>query len=450
MYHSTQALLLAGPQSNLPRPHTSGFSPMYQAYFADPDEYHTIPAGYCLPASLTIPQHNYFHLSPNQNSSLQYYMKHVLSIQYLHADGSIDQIIWDLINSSDTAREAACMLADLHRRTVQPNSIGYSPPEDHEVYKRIQRATKPVTMGDALASLCMVSYFLFSGGSGQWQRFLDSACQFSLAFLHQTHAPPAMVLQSCNDTMQFIIKTSIWFDVLASATLIRPPMFLEVLRSLYAPSTALINGKPAAPPKQISMMEVMGCENRIVLALAEIADLAYWKRMRESAGNLSVPELVKHGERIERILRDSDQDEAGAYDYFTDAEKRRRRFLTSEVFRASALVYLHSVISGDHPQCPEIVTGIEKTVQSLKNAEDISTARYVVRSVVFSICICGCLTDDKQHRRYFLRRLEEQQTETVGNCARVGDLMQKVWAHRECNRPVDWREVMQESQMLLV
>lgn len=427
---------------------------MNHPYWTVEDEYQSVvPHGLDLPPSIMTIQQNYLHLNDYQNSTLQYYMKHVLRIQYLHADGSIDRLIWNLIHSSDTARDAACLLADLHRKSMQGGSTAYGPPGDREVYQRIQRATKPVTEGDALASLCMVSYFLFSGGQGQWQAFLDSACQFSLTLLYQTNSSPAIALLHCHETLRFIIKTSMWFDVLASATLIRRPMFLDVLRSLYSSSTAHFDDGPAATPRQLSMMDVMGCENRIVLALAEIADLACWKNERLKEDNLSVPELVRRGTAIELMLGDRDRNAPwNDCDYSDDADpgRPRRRFLTSEVFRASALVYLHSVISGDHPRCPEIVSGIERTVRCLKQAEDVSTARYVVRSVVFSICICGCLTDNEVHRAYFLRRLTEQQTETVGNCAMVSDLMKQVWEHRKRNQPVDWRVVMRESRMLLV
>ncbi|KAG1750868.1 fungal-specific transcription factor domain-containing protein [Suillus lakei] len=220
--------------------------------------------------------------------------------------------------------------------------------------------------------------------------------------------------------MRFIIKTSMWFDVLASATLIRRPKFLEVLRSLYDPSTAPDYGRP-----ELSMMDVMGCENHIVLALAEIADLAYWKDECRRAGRLSVSELVRHGQRILKTTNGTD------YLDVQDTEKSRRRRLTSDVFHASALDYLHSVINGDHPQCTEIKNDIAETVECLRRAEDVSTARHVVRSVVFSICICGCLTDVPRYRKYFLRRLQEQQTETVGNCAQVAQLMREVWSSRE-------------------
>ncbi|KAG1835102.1 hypothetical protein EV424DRAFT_1582716 [Suillus variegatus] len=430
-------------QSILPRPHTSDFSALYHAYSPDEDDNNVvIPSGYLLPQPINTVQHNWFNLNMQQNASLQHYMHHVLRIQYLHADGSIDKLIWNLIHSSDSAREAACLLADLHRKSTQ-GAIGLTAPTNHDVCTRIQSAPViPVTEGDALASLCMVSYFLFSGGQGQWQAFLDSACEFSIKVLQRKHHAPDWALSLCTDSMRFIIKTSMWYDVLASITLIRRPKFLDVLRSLYDPATAVDGGRP-----ELSMMGIMRCENRIILALAEIADLACWKDGCRRAGRLSVFELVRRGQNIEAILKTtSDPDYLQGF----ESEKLRRRRLTSDVFRASALVYFHSVVSGDHPQCPEIMSNIAETVKCLGRAEDVSTARHVVRSVVFSICMCGCLTDDLQYREYFLRRLREQQTETVGNCTRVAELMRKVWRSRERGEPVDWRVVMQQSQMLLV
>ncbi|KAG2051685.1 hypothetical protein BDR06DRAFT_577442 [Suillus hirtellus] len=430
-------------QLTLPRPHTSDFSAMYQGIFPDEDDNNVvIPSGYLLPQPINTVQHNWFNLNMQQNASLQHYMHHVLRIQYLHADGSIDKLIWNLIHSSDSAREAACLLADLHRKSTQ-GAIGFTTPTDHSVYARIQSAPViPVTEGDAFARLCMVSYFLFSGGQGEWQAFLDSACEFSIKVLQRKHRAPNWALSLCSDSMRFIIKTSMWLDVLASATLIRRPKFLDMLRSLYNPATALDDGRP-----ELFMIGVMGCENRIVLTLAEIADLACWKDGCRLASRFSVPEFVRRGQNIEAILKTtSDPDHLQGF----ESEMSRRRRLTSDVFRASALVYLHSVISGDHPQCPEIMSNIAETVNCLRRAEDVGTAQHVVRSVVFSICICGCLTDVLQYREYFLRRLHEQQKETVGNCTRVAELMRKVWKSRERGEPVDWRVVMQQSQMLLV
>ncbi|KAG1887064.1 hypothetical protein F4604DRAFT_1916886 [Suillus subluteus] len=403
----TTSLEPSWTQSNLPRPHTSDFSPTYHASFSVEDEYNVIPSGYLLPQSVNYNNtmhHNWVSLNMQQNASLQHYMQHVLRIQYLHADGSI-------------AREAACLLANLHRKSTQ-GAIGYTAPSDHDVYTRIQWA--PVTEGDALASLCMISYFLFSGGQGQWQAFLDSACEFSISVLQRNHISPDWALRLCDNSMRFIIK---WFDVLASVTLIRRPKFLEVLRSLYGPTTAVNDGRP-----ELSMMGVMGYENRIVLALAEIADLACWKDECRRAGRLSLYELVRRGQDIEAVLKATNDPD---HLYGFDAEKSARRRLM------------------DDPRCPEITDNITKTVKCLRRVEDVSTVRHVARSVVFSICICGCLTDVPAYRNYFLRRLQEQ-TETVGNCTRVAQLMREVWSRRGRGEPVDWRVVMQQSQMLLV
>jgi hypothetical protein len=282
----------------------------------------------------------------------------------------------------------------------------------------------------------MISYCLFSGGQGQWQAFLDSACRFSLAFLERNPPSPASALITCTDSMRFIVKISMWYDVLASITLIRRPMF-EVLRILYDPSgTALIGGRA-----ELSMMGIMGCENCIVLALAEIADLAWWKEDLRRTGGLSVPELVKRGQRIETMLMTTNEND---HPHPAEIQKSRLQRLTSAVFRASALVYLHSVISGDHPLCPEIMDNVTETVECLRRAEDVSAARHVVHSMVFNISVCGCLTDVPQFRDYFLQLLQEQQMETAGNCALICDLMRRVWTSREGGTPVDWRVVMRD------
>ncbi|KAG1759200.1 hypothetical protein EDD22DRAFT_907345, partial [Suillus occidentalis] len=292
-YSSTTHMEPSLTQSNLPRPRPSDFSATYHAYFPVEDDNNNVtPSGRLLPQPANY--NNAIHLNwvnPNiQNAWLQYYMQHVLHIQYLHADGSIDNLILKLIHSSDSAREAACLLAYLHRKSTQ-GVIGFTAPAD----TRIQ--SLPVTEGDAFANLCMVSYFLFSGGQGQWQSFLDSACEFSIKVLQRSQVAPDCALRYCSESMRFIIKTSIWFDVLASVTLIRRPKFVELLRALYG-FTAVDDDSP-----ELSMMDVMGCENRVVLALAEIADLAVWENECGRAHRFSNLEIVRRGKRIETILK---------------------------------------------------------------------------------------------------------------------------------------------------
>jgi C6 transcription factor Pro1 len=81
--------------------------------------------------------------------------------------------------------------------------------------------------------------------------------------------------------------------------------------------------------------------------------------------------------------------------------------------------------------------------------------RAVVRSVIFAICICGCLTQDESHQNFFVSQLDSlgSEAEIFGNTKTVKTLMQKVWELRSLKKTdVDWREVMQDeaSETLLL
>lgn len=446
--------LPAGPNHSiaLQRPHLSEFSRLYNAHIPEEQDFDSVvSSNYIIVPAPALDQYPWPLLDAHQNAALNYYMKHVLRMQYLHASESLDSIIWNLIHTSDNARQAACLLSDLHRRCTQRHTLATIEPQDLEALSHMQLVplNRPLTEGDALAGLCIVSYFLFSGGKGQWQTFLDAATSFSLSILnHPCNGGPRRVLFECSESIRFIIKTSIWFDVLASATLLRAPRFLQVIRELFGPPTPFFDGEPLLPMAEYSMMSVMGCDNHIVLALAEIASLAYWKEAQVGEGKLSVKELVRRGHKIEELLK---KPSSSLSEFSNELEQRaHQRWLTSEVFRASAHVYLHSVISGNFPQCPDIIDAVNNTVERLKEAEDGPTGRAVVRSVVFSICICGCLTEDRGHQAYFRKRLEEQQGLSFGNSQQVLCLIQDVWNRRSCDPAVDWRKVMREAEMLLV
>lgn len=261
-----------------------------------------------------------------------------------------------------------------------------------------------------------------------------------------------------------------WFDVLASVTQMRVPRFLEIYRSVFGTKQeAYID---SAPSSALSMVPIMGCENHIVLAIAEISELSHWKEMQTRIGRLSMPKLVQRGMEIEQkyLQRNSDgmfpQDPylaPPATTSYADSEARdvyHRRRLTNDVFRASARVYLHTVLSGDYPSSPEISAAVTETIECLKRvpqANNASLSRSVIRSVVFGICICGCLTDQPSQQAFLRGLLEQQEAEVVGNVMAVRRLMEDVWRRRATAEgrktwTVNWREVMFEGgrELLLV
>ena len=226
------------------------------------------------------------------------------------------------------------------------------------------------------------------------------------------------------------------------------------------------------PCPELSMIPVMGCENHIVLAIAEISELSHWKEMQTRTGCLSTLALVQRGMEIEKkylqqtyigIFPSDAFLTPPASNSYADEEMRQiyqKRKLTNDIFRASARVYLHTVLSGDYPSSPEISAAVTETIGCLRRvpqANNASLSRSVVRSVVFGICICGCLTDQPSQQAFLREMLEQQEAEVVGNVVAVRRLMEDVWRRRATAEgrktwTVNWREVMLEGgrELLLV
>ncbi|KAH8100966.1 fungal-specific transcription factor domain-containing protein [Cristinia sonorae] len=466
-YHPPPPPRLNGTSSSYPNTriasshqpqYVSSYGPHYHYSYPAEEDIVTSDVAYSLVTAQQMPV-DIPMIPTEQRRFVDHYLRNVLPIQYILASKTITSSMLRLIQAYPTAREAACLLSALHIRSLRL-------PEDslnqavESTYRRLELSLVNVdrtdyTEGDAMAGLHVVSTFLFSGGRGRWDLFLDIAVKFVSSVLNNPkYYGPEDVLKHCSETTRFIIKTTMWFDVLASVTTQQVPRFLSVYRQLFGRSGAYI-GEGATSP-EISMLPVMGCENHIVLAIAEISDLACWKATRSRQMSLSVPQLVERGREIEKTYLSPDDSlygpsSASSHPVSVDMEILQRRRLTNEIFRASARVYLHTVLSGENPACPEIVRGVADTIHALKQVPTDSPRihRDVIRSVVFGICICGCLTDDRGQRNFLLKMLQSQQQESVGNVAEVQRLMETVWERRARNQnggqTVNWRDVMRES-----
>jgi C6 transcription factor Pro1 len=350
-------------------------------------------------------------------------------------------LMCEALQRSPVALQAACLLSSLvaksHNRGAAVLEL-----ESQDRFSSLIKKSNPEE-GDAMAGLHIVSWVLFGGGKGQWKDFLNVACRFAAGILYNPHyVSPYDALLHCTTMERFIIKTSMWFDVLAAATRVEVPFFLDIFDALFKPDSAYFDN--LVVPEQLSMLDIMGCESHIVWALAAVSNLACWKNRQNATGHLSMPALVKRGELIERYLMPPTSIPE------TRTELQRTRLLTSQVFRASARVYLHSVVSGAHPSCTEIKDGVADTISWLERVPPANN-RAAVRSVVFSICLCSCLTDDPDQRAFFLRCLDMQDA-YLGNCEEVKLLIQDVWSRREpsSSEPVPWQAIMRKAQMLLV
>jgi C6 transcription factor Pro1 len=85
-----------------------------------------------------------------------------------------------------------------------------------------------------MASLNVIFSFLFDGGKGDLESWLEIACIYVETLIKQ-YGDPMQALQRCTKKDNFLVKITIWFDTLASITTLRGPRLLNVIRQLYSP-----------------------------------------------------------------------------------------------------------------------------------------------------------------------------------------------------------------------
>ncbi|KAJ7285216.1 fungal-specific transcription factor domain-containing protein [Mycena rebaudengoi] len=400
----------------------------------------------------------YLKPSGGNDELINYYLGSVMDLQYLLGDRDhIRMILLPSVARSGESRKAARLLASIHCQRATCNSNNYVALQDTDTLSRYKELLgvlkkKRYTEDDALAAISIISSFLFDGGAGAWEDWLTVSYSYAAGVFGNND--PRDTLLQCAETTRFIVKTAIWFDVLAAVTTQKTPRFLSFIRQLYDPERSGVFDPTLPSPPALSMMSVMGCENHIVWALAEASALSVWKREKLQAGCLSIPELVAKASHLDNYLLAPTQFHL---DYRSTTDMARE--LSSNIFRAATRVYLRSIVSGDYPHVPEIADGIEETMSYIRPQLAPKLHSSVVRSTVFAFFICGALTDSRDLQAEICKNLtlegEDAATSTVGNSPTIQKLLKRIWDERSSvprlrRGPVPWRTVLQDSNMLLV
>ncbi|KAG7089436.1 hypothetical protein E1B28_011121 [Marasmius oreades] len=396
-----------------------------------------------------------------------HYRTVIIEKQYQLANDPIMKVVLESVQSG-TARSAAQLLALVHFERVtsakRPYLEALPALKNLEISNRYKQLKEVLNKehhdyNDAVGALNVISAFLFDGGCGDWHEWLKIAVGQSREILSNTRFLSYKdALANCTGLEQFIVKTTIWFDVLASVTTMEPPALSDVIQDLFDPSkTSSIHDLSSNEHAEaLSMMTVMGCEGRIIWALARISSLAKSKDELLSRGALDTTALVQRASLIEAHLRPPD---ASLF-----ASELPHRQLVSEVFRNAARLYLFTVLHGDYPNVRPISEAVEATSAALQQSLslDLKDRRIVIRSTVFALFMCGCLCRDKEtQRRKFDLLMAGQEAGRVpvgdnneyGNYKGVLNVIEQVWAVRARSpqrESVPWRRMLWESKLLLV
>ncbi|KAJ7650027.1 fungal-specific transcription factor domain-containing protein [Roridomyces roridus] len=343
-----------------------------------------------------------------------YYLGNVMDLQYLLADSFH---VRSIISPSLTNQRGQYM---------PENFTALSDPDTHAKYEELMQVLrKPdgYTEDDAFAAISVISSILFDGGNGQWEEWLRLSYRYAHSVFRDND--PRDTLMNCQESTRFIIKASIWFDVLAAVTTQKEPRFLHYIRKLFSPEASGVFDPATPTPPELSMMSVMGCENHITSALA------FWKQTQLRNGCLSIPELVLRANELDKT-------------YLSQMPSQ----LVSNIFRSATRVYLRSIVSGDYTHVPEIMEAIDETMSFAKTPQSTKVMSCVVRSTVFAFFICGALSDNKQVRADCN---EDLTSSMVGNSPVIKKLLKQMWHDRGSTRgPVPWRDVLRNANMLLV
>ncbi|KAF9260103.1 hypothetical protein L218DRAFT_620173 [Marasmius fiardii PR-910] len=399
-----------------------------------------------------------------QESHVIYYFENVWPVHSLL--GATLNTTFELIlkDPRGALTNAVCALANLHytQLRVAQGLDAPDPNSEHstakyfydEAYFQIVNAKQlrgSYTVGDAFTALHLICYSQLSGGSTDWITMLDVMFDWIAQSDLLNGDDPSVTLETMMSAFeQCGIKCVMMIDIMSSLTLMRPPKYFNLYQRLLGS-----NENSGAPlhfgGMQLELLST--CPGEAWLAIAEVSVLSSWKASEERKGSLSLREFIRRADDIERRLRfNTNKSTAFQADsplaqnlHLGDVTRR----LISEIFRETALLYLHTVMTSP-PSVggPEITSSVGRLVKMLRQ---LAPSSEIDRTLIFPMCLAGCMTDHPNHRAFLKGRLQALDN-TIGNTSNVRLLMEGVWQRRgdQTVHHVDWREAMQDRSLNLL
>ncbi|KAF9485136.1 hypothetical protein BDN70DRAFT_848342 [Pholiota conissans] len=402
-----------------------------------------------------------------QSELIMHYFESVRKVHPLCASDALRDTTYQAIveEPHGAVTLAICALAELHMKQMRVSqgleAPNQSSENSHANYLKNEALfsleTNKANNGyrcdnDAIAALHLLSLSQFSGGGSDWETPFDILGQWLIEQNLHVVEDPWTVFHSLSVVKQLYVKVTLWLDVFSSLSVPRPPKYLILWQRLLGEQGIFwANGNELEMPRRLRMDLLTGCPDEAMLAIAEISSLAHWKAAQLRNGCLSYVELIQRGTAIEQQLTRYSTDtthspqaslhsSAGAA--FTDEE----RVLVGNIFRETAKLYLHTVLSNSTPGVPEISHGVDVVVRLFSQL----TPGEIDRSLIFPICLAGCMTNDSTKRDFFKSRIRSL-NENFGNLLPTRRLMEAVWQKRDVGgKEVDVRDTIREQGLKLL
>jgi hypothetical protein len=247
-----------------------------------------------------------------------------------------------------------------------------------------------------------------------------------------------LVLEA-QDHKQFNMTLTSWIDILGSTIQGRAPTFAHTYREKHLSSNN----------SSIGLRELMGCEDRVMYLISEIACLEALKK-----DGMDDIQLCQHVHALGDQIGLTEIGESGPKIPFNAhgvlSPKQLSKNMTS-AFRLAARIYLCSLVPGFTPSQASCVGLVEKLTQVL---EFIPSGQVGFdRSLVWVYLMGGSVsTAGSSFRTFFEDRLMQLgELADFGSFGRVACLLKEVWGHVDGQfspgggeaHYVSWRDVMQ-------
>lgn len=236
----------------------------------------------------------------------------------------------------------------------------------------------------------------------------------------------------------FNMTLTSWIDILGATIQGRAPTFAHTYREKHLSST---NGS-------VGLRELMGCEDRVMYLISEIACLEALKR-----DGMDDIQLCQHVHSLGDQIGLTEIGESGPKIPFNMNGVLNPNQLSKNItaaFRLAARIYLCSLVPGFSPSQASCVGLVAKLTQVLEFIP--SGPHGFDRSMVWVYLIGGSVsTAGSPFRTFFNERIRDLgDTADFGSFGRVVSLLKEVWSRVDQQAPgegeaqyVSWRDVMQ-------
>lgn len=230
----------------------------------------------------------------------------------------------------------------------------------------------------------------------------------------------------------FSMTLASWIDILGATMLGRAPQFADTYREKHLSSTAT------------GLSELMGCDDRVMYLISEIACLEALKI--DGMDNIV---LCSHIHALaDQIGLTEPRPSTVAHPYSATGAIRPRQLSENmtAVFRLAARIYLCSLVPGFDRTQDSIIDLVSKMADALEFIP--AGPDGFDRSLVWPLLVAGSVSlPNSTFRAIFQSRIESLgEHAAFGSFGRVVRLLQEVWRQAdERGQSVHWRDVMQQN-----